>query len=357
MLQYNDFNHKGVLIQIDDVPDALTDIRTNTPFEWQGTADDRFVFVCIERKIVEVFDTTGKLADNDIRTAYIGKEVDEEFYNLYPILRYMDRVEFDPNDENAISEFDWRAGVATRLLEMAQSIANDEHRTLGDISSGILDYVSDNLSGDSGECLESTIDALIWDMEFYDDFFGIVDSAGRAYHEHTSDYFAPYRIEWYMDEIAESDPDLGETLQEAIDDGHFGRVQEHYETFLSWFAIYSARLMLERGAFVLLEYGDEMRINDSYLTDAIDKFLQTTTEEYINEHQAGAVNQLNALKEYFGEAEDFEWIKEVPSDHTEFIPTLKRLSAALGNDYQVSPIEEFEHKVKMWADNPSNTSY
>lgn len=80
MLQYQDFNHKGVLIEIGDVPDTLTDIRANAPFEWQDTADDRFVFVCIERKIAEVFDVTGKLASNNIRIAYIGQEVNEEFF-------------------------------------------------------------------------------------------------------------------------------------------------------------------------------------------------------------------------------------------------------------------------------------
>lgn len=355
MLQYTDFNHKGVLIQIDDVPDALTDIRANTPFEWQDTADDRFVFVCIKRKIVEVFDTTGKLAENDIRTTYIGQEVDEEFYEWYPVLRYASYVEVNPNDD-VFSEFVWRANVAHRLVMMAECIVNEEHRVLGDIDSDIFNYVSDNLSGDSDTCLEGTIDALMWDMEFYDDFFGTIDSIGRAYHEYTSDYFAPYRIEWYIDEIKSDSDYLEEILQQAIDDGYLDRVQTYYETFLSWFAVYSARLMLERGAFELLRYSDAFYDDSDYLAYAINKFLQIATEEYVNEHQYGAVTQLDALKEYFGETEGFEWIKEVPSEHTQFIPTLRRLSEALGNDYQVSPMEEFECKAKIWANDPKNTS-
>lgn len=356
MLQYQDFNHKGVLIEIGDVPDALTDIRANTPFEWQDTADDRFVFVCIERKIAEVFDVTGKLADNDIRIAYIGQEVNEEFYEWYPVLRYMSYVEFDPKDDSVVYEFGWRANLADRLVGMAECIANGEHRVLGDVDSDIFNYVSDNLSEDSDTCLESTIDALMWDMEFYDDFFGIINSAGRAYQECTDDYFAPYRIEWYVDEIVESDDWLGEVLPQAIDDGHLDRVQSYYETFLSWFAVYSARLMLEKGAFKLLRYSDVFYDDSDYLAYAIHEFLQIATEEYINEHQEGVVNQLNALKEYFGEKEGFEWIRKVPSDHTAFVPTLRHLSETLGDDYHVSPIEEFEHMVKMWANNPSNTS-
>lgn len=358
MLQYDNFNHKGILIEIGDVPDALTDIRAKTPFRWQKTADDRLVFVCVERKIVEVFDTTGKLADNNIRTAYIGQEVDEEF-NGDPCLRYMSYVEFDPKHWD-IFPFDKKAWVANFILEVAKDLTNGEgEASLPDIDSNPWSYefyffVSDNHTGNSDKCLEKNLDFLFDNnSDIYEDFLPPLREGVEAYREQTDDYFAPYRLEWYIDDF---DEELAEDLQAKIDDGTMDKMQRLYDEVSALLKTYSTRMVLEQGVFILLEGDccaavDDLLNGQDYLAYAIDKFLQTTTEEYINEHQEGAVNQLNALKEYFGKDTDFEWIKEVPSDHTEFIPTLKRLSAALGNDYQESPMEELESAVKRWASN------
>lgn len=367
MLEYEDFNHKGVLIQIDDVPDALTDIRAKTPFRWQKTADDRFVFVCVERKIVEVFDTTGKLAGNDIRTAYIGQEVDEAFDGWSLVLRYLSYVEFDPKDEDVISPYIRKSNAVACILGAAKSLTNGGGQaSLPDIyentySQGFKFFVSDNYSGDSDECLEANVYYVIGDD--YDYFMPPGMTYASYWGEVREEYFAPYRIEWLLDEC---DDETAEDIQKVLDDGTMERAQEIYGVVLSHLGTYSTRMVLERGAFILLEepYCEALdkRNAHNYLAYAIHKYLQNPTEYDsnnevgydIDDYEGALCVQLNALKEYFGKKSGFEWIKEVPSEHSEFIPTLKRLSEILGNDYQVSPMEELESEVKRWTNDIHN---
>lgn len=370
MLQYTDFNHKGVLIQIDDVPDALTDIRANTPFEWQDTADDRFVFVCVERKIVEVFDTTGKLAGNDIRTAYIGQEVNERFYEWNPVLRYLSYVEFDPKDEDVISPYIRKSDAADCILETAQSLTSrDGQELLPDIYADTFHdnfkfFVSDNYSEDSDTCLEANVYYIIGGG--YDYFMPPGMKYADYWGEVRGEYFAPYRIEWLLDEC--DNDEEAEHIQKVLDDGTMERAQEIYGVVLNHLGTYSTRMMLERGVFILLKEpycaaldGCGKSNAQNYLAYAIHKYLQNPTEYgsnnevyNIDDYEEALCVQLKALKEYFGEKSGFEWIKEVPSEHTQFMPTLKRLSETLGNDYQVSPMEELESEVKRWANDIHN---
>lgn len=179
------------------------------------------------------------------------------------------------------------------------------------------------------------------------------------------EYFAPYRIEWLLDEC---DDETAEHIQKMIDDGTMERAQEIYGVVLSHLGTYSTRMVLERGAFILLEepYCEALDScgkskAQNYLAYAIHKYLQNPTEYDsnnevydIDDYEWSLCIQLDALKEYFGKKSGFEWIKEVPSEHTQFMPTLKRLSEILGNDYQESPMEELESEVKRWANDIHN---
>lgn len=386
MLQYKDFNHKGVLIQIDDVPDALTDIRANTPFEWQDTADDRLVFVCIEREIVEVFDTTGKLADNDIRTAYIGEGVDEEF-DGYPILRYMSYVEFDPKDK-VFMPSNRRALVAKGIIETAKCLVDGYYceYALADIRSDSKDYYNiiygmrDVREDLEDECIEQSIDSIFHELGIYRIFLSKdMEKLRFAYRKDMERrYFAFYRLDIMLSDFYD-DSEM-ELTKEELEDIIIVAIsfQEFYWDIL---ALYSGRTMLEQGAFVLLR-NDKYRLafdrSFDYMVYAIDKFAQTAKRIYVNNdrYHDNLLEQFNYIKAYFigeDEVDDDEyyelygdeyeednseyqepylWLDDVSDEPEAIVDALQRLSNQLtSNGYEKppSPMEQLEQTLEEWV--------
>lgn len=373
----SEFKHKGVLVGLHN--DHLSDIYAEAKFDWQQNADsDGLVFVYGD-EIVDVFDMTGKLADDEIRTAYIGADVEDVKSIAFEFVPYIDI------DVDNISKTERLIEHLNRVLVILEAL---EYMTRGEYCQTIMAdidspsygsdlgyYVSDHIHEYSKKCLGANIDSALGWLGLYDSFLpDAMERARLKYWEHCSDdYFAPYRLEWlledesgdedeyddeYDDDDDDDDDNLLEELRQLQEDGVIKEFDDFQGMYMGAAARYFARLMLERGAFTLLDtsyrdalYSETLNNNVGYIIYAIDKFLETADQAYIDEHKDGAVMQLEAIKAYFGDSH--AWLKEQSDD--EFLSALKRLSSELKANVdeplyeELSPLEELKKTFAHWV--------